>query len=135
MRKAVITIEVLISMLILFLVVATSVTALKHSFLVELKKDKYQSYYYIFFNIKSSIESEICQSKQYLEGRIDDFVFSATCYRKKRLLSYVKSLEPDEPYGNIGPVQYTLYEIKINLRKGLYDEVYTYYKTIAEQIR
>jgi len=130
-----ITIEVLISLLILFIVVATSVSALKQTGMTERKKEKYQNYYRAFFNIKDALSLSICRKQKHMEGTMNDFTYVAQCHQVKALRSYRKAFEPDEPQGNIGSTRYILYRIHVDLKKGETQKTYSYYKTVTEKVR
>jgi len=130
-----ITIEVLISLLILFIVVTTSVIALKNALMVEKRKEKYQDLYRAIFNVQALMPDSLCIKDQYKKGKINDFDFNLSCTQISELRGYQKSFDTDTPEGNIGSVDYILYEITLTFQKEHFSKTYKYYKTVTKKLR
>lgn len=134
MKKAIITIEVLISLLILFLIIATSSTTLKVFQSVLIKKDIYEKEYITVLSIKDKISHEICTKKSQLEGRYNGFDYKANCRKLKESRTFKKAFEGDEKNGAFGNYIMRLNSIKLELKKGSYSSEYNYIKTTNEKV-
>jgi len=136
LKKAMITIEILISILILFLVIATSVTMIKQLRMVEQKEQKYENIYIAFSNISNYLEDTIC-TKGYLhqKGIFSNVSYDAKCKLISKQKSYQKSFEEGDPEGNIGDTLLLFYEIDLLLSLDHKQNSFKYYKTIAKKLK
>ena len=62
MKKAMITIEVLVSMLILFLIISTSFESMKFFNILTQKKENYEDQYIAVLSVKDKISNTICKT-------------------------------------------------------------------------
>jgi len=131
-----ITIEILISILILFLVIATSVTMIKQLRMVEDKGQKYEKFYIAFNTISSYLEDTIC-TKGYLKqkGVLSNVSYSAKCKLISQQKSYKKAYDIGDTEGNIGNILLSFYEIDLELKWHNKHKTFKYYKTIAKRLR
>ena len=131
-----ITIEILISILILFLVIATSVTMIKQLRMVEQKEQKYENIYIAFSNVISYIDNSICQEGSlHQTGILSDVSFDAKCRLISKTRSYQKSFDKEEPSGNIGNIMLFFYEVTLNLRCEKQQKSFVFYKTVAKRLK
>lgn len=122
-----ITIEVIVSMLILFLVIVASTSTMKHLHMLTLQKDRYEELYITVLNIKEKLSSSICQSNLVQEGEMGNYSYKASCTKVQELQNFFKNLEDDES-GNIGDMLVQLYKVDLVVTKEKsYD--YKYYLT------
>ena len=128
MKRAMITIEVLVSLLILFMVVATSVTTIKHLGLIQTQQMRYEDIYRVVFNIKDYIDADICQKKMRISGTLNDFEFKAVCRLKRQKRTYVKAFEKGDIEGNFGDKMASLFQVTITLKKENFKKEYSYEK-------
>lgn len=130
-----ITIEVLISMLILFLVIVASLSNIKFFNLVNKKKESYEDYYMTVLSLKDKLSLDICEKKQKIEGEFNGFTYTATCEKKKELRTYYypsvdnKDLTP----GNKGDTLVLLYLVQLELKINTIEKSYSYYVTRYEK--
>ncbi|MCF6207576.1 MAG: hypothetical protein L3J47_11925 [Sulfurovum sp.] len=130
MRNAMITVEILISIVILFLVIATSVTGIKQLRMVEEKGDKYEAWYIGFHNITELLDKTICTPGHMgQEGTLSGMTYQAACKLVEKRKSFRKTIEDDEEEGNYGPYLLSLYKISLKLSKDNMQKEYSYYKT------
>ena len=130
-----ITIEILISILILFLVIATSVTMIKQLRIVEDKEQKYEKFYIAFSNISDYLEDTICtQGYSTQQGILSGVLYDAKCKLVSQQKSYKKSFEESEPKGNIGNTLLSFYEVDLELNWHNKQKNFKYYKTIAKKL-
>ncbi len=134
MKKAMITIEVLVSMLILFLVVATSFSNIKFFNIINEKKDGYEEHYMNVLSLKDKLSSTICQTLQKQEGEFNGYSFLATCEKVQELRTYMKAIEDDEVSGNVGFHMMKLYKVTLNLKKENFSKEQSYYMTVAQKL-
>lgn len=134
MKKAMITIEVLVAMLILFLVITTSFSNIKFYNIMNDKKRAYEDTYMNVLSIKDKISSTICKTMLKEEGNFNDVHFIATCQKLKELRTFRLGMELGDPSGNIGNYLMKLYEVTLVLNGEKYEKVYTYSVTQAEQL-
>lgn len=129
-----ITIEVLVSLLILFMVVATSLTTIKHLNLVQMQQMKYEDVYRAIINIKDYIDADICLKKSSMSGRFNDFEYKAECIKEIEKRKYVKAFELGDPEGNIGNIMATLSKVVITLKKKNFKKKYSYQKFTTKRL-
>lgn len=129
-----ITIEVLISMLILFLVIATSFSNIKFFNIINHKKQTYEELYITVQSLKDKLSSNICQTSLAEEGEFNGFTYVATCTKIQELKTYITATEDDEISGNYGNTLMQLYKITLTLRDDAFEKEYNYYKTISRKL-
>jgi len=135
LRQASITIEVLISMLILFLVIATSVTTIKQLRLVQNKQEKYETNYITFLSLYDFLDDTICQEgHRQMQGQFGIYNYTASCKLLKSLRTYQKAFETDDPEGNIGSSLVSFYEVTLSVKAKNFDKTYTYNKTVTKSL-
>ena len=134
MKKAMITIEVLISMLILFLVLATYFSNIKFFNLMIEKKVNYEDEYITVLSLKDKLSSTICKTSLKEEDDFNGFHYIASCEKVKELRTFVKGFEEDDLSGNIGNYLLKLYKVNLGLQKGKFSKQNSYYITISEKI-
>jgi hypothetical protein len=128
-----ITIEVLISLLILSMVIATSSVTIKQLMTIGKQQKKHELLYIAVLNIKDLIDDDICRTSLSTEGDFNSFHFSAKCEEQNRRRSYVKA-DPDDPReGNIGQLLLILYKVTLTLKNDKIEKNYEYYKTILKK--
>lgn len=135
MRQASITIEVLISMLILFLVIATSVTTIKQLRIVQNKQLKLEESYITFLSLHDLIDDTICkEGHTTMQGRFENYSYSATCKLLNSLKTYKKAFEEGDKEGNVGNVLVSFYEVTLSIEAKKLEKVYTYNKTVTKRL-
>jgi len=124
-----ITVEVLISLLILFMVIATSTATIKQLNIIRSQQINNEEFYMVVLNIKDYIDNTICIQNTSLQNSFEDFNFQAKCtlIQKKRKFTKQGLTE-----GNIGNSFILLYKIQLKIIKDNFSKVYTYYKTVAK---
>lgn len=128
-----ITIEVLISMLILFMVVATSIGSMKHLQQVQNQQMRYEDIYIAVENIKDFIANDICIDKSQIKGQMLGFTYVAICTKVKALRNYQKPFELGEPEGNFGRELVTYFRIKLSLKRDKLSKNFLYSKTTVQK--
>jgi len=129
-----ITIEVLISLLILFMVIATSVTTIKHLNIVRTQQIRYEDVYRAVINIKDYIDADICSKKFSMDGHLNGFEYHAICKEEIEKRKYVKAFREGESEGNIGNLMAILSKVTINLKKGNFKKSYSYQKFTTKSL-
>jgi hypothetical protein len=101
--------------------------------MVERQKEKYENYYRALFNIQTLLADSLCIKLTQTKGTMNGFDFNATCSEVIQLRNYQKAFEAGDQEGNIGPIQYTLYQVSITFQKEYSQKTYTYYKTVTHK--
>ncbi len=127
MKKAMITIEVLISLMILMIVIASSTSAVKFFHMAGAKKQTYEDIYITVLSIKDKIEPLICNTTMYANGKLNAYNYTATCKQEKSLREYKPPFNIGDPSGNIGQNIINLYEVTLTLTKEKLSKHYVYY--------
>ena len=123
-----ITIEVIISLLILFMVIALSSVAMKQLIFVNKQQNIHEENYIAVLNIKEYIDSTICIKTFQKSGQLDSYDFSAKCTQVANNKNYIKD---EHTEGNFGETRVTLYKITLTLKKEKFQKAYKYYKTVV----
>ncbi len=126
MKKAMITIEVLVSLLILFLVIATSFSNIKFFNIMIEKKVTYEDEYITVLSLRDKLSSSICQTSFKEENDFNGFHYIASCEKVKELKSFIKGSEDSDISGNIGTSLISLYRINLKINKNNYEKTHTY---------
>jgi len=134
LKRAMITIEVLVSLLILFMVVATSVTTIKHLGLIQTQQMRYEDIYRVVLNLKDYIDADICQKKMNISGTLNDFEFKAKCRQEVQRRIYVKAFKPGDMEGNFGDKMVRLFKVTITLKKENFKKEYSYQKFTIKRV-
>lgn len=129
-----ITIEVLVSLLILFMVVATSVSTIKHLNLIQTQQVRYEDIYRAIINIKDYIDDDICKNKMLMSGTINDFEYKAKCIKEIEKRKYKKASDIGEPEGNIGNIMAILSKVIITIKKNNFKKEYSYQKFTTKKV-
>lgn len=112
-------------MLILFLVIVTSTSTMKHLNILSLQKDRYEDLYIAVLNTKEKLYPSICKSTFFQEGDTGKYTYKATCTKVKELKNFIKDFE-DDKIGNLGDMFIQLYKVDLVLKKKTQYN-YTYY--------
>ena len=123
-----ITIEVIISLLILFMVIAVSSVAMKQLIFVNKQQNIHEENYMAVLNIQDYIDADICSKELQKSGELQSYNFSAKCKQLNKNRNYIKE---ERTEGNFGKTFVTLYEITLILKKKKFQKVYKYYKTVV----
>ena len=134
MKPAMITIEVLISFLILFLVISTSFSNINFFNIMIEKKINYEDEYITVLSLKDKLSSTICKSTLKEEGILNGFNYAASCEKINQLNTFTKGIEADDPSGNIGNHIVKLYKVNFELKKGTFASKHNYYITLSENL-
>jgi len=128
-----ITIEVLISLLILFLVIATSITTIKQLYIIRKKQVDYENVYRVVLNIKDSIQENICRKTMSKEGMQNGFQYIVSCKKIDELKNYKTENEINGEKGNIGNFLLELYQVTLQVQQDTFQKKYYYYKTLVKK--
>jgi len=127
MRLAMMTVEVLVAMLILFITITTSSTVIKFLNQVKTKQSSYEDIYIAVLSIKDQHAHMSCDAP--INGALNGFHYNITCQRVQKSKNYIHSGEADEPSGFIGPFTIALYDVKMTLKRDTFQHSYSYFYT------
>jgi len=128
MRKGMFTVEVLISIFILFLVVTLSATSSKFLNQMLKQQDRYKELYIIIFSIKDKISNDICTKQQRVTGKMSGLEYVAQCTIVKESKGFVKDYDFEdnqEIIGYTGMYLFHLYEVDLEIVNYGYSINYT----------
>ncbi|CAA6813821.1 MAG: Unknown protein [uncultured Sulfurovum sp.] len=117
------TVEVLISIFILFLVVTLSATSSKFLNQILKQQERYKTLYSTVFSIKDSISNNICREKNTIRGEMRGLEYIAKCTLLKEERGFQKDYDFEnnkEISGNIGLYVFGLYEVELEIVKYNY---------------
>jgi hypothetical protein len=123
MKKGMFTIEVLISIFILFLVVSLSATSSKFLNQMLKQQNRYKELYSVVFSIKDKISKDICTQHQRMSGEVSGLEYVAHCTLIKESQGLVKNYDFDEnkySIGYTGSYRFHLYEVELEIVKHHY---------------
>jgi len=138
MKRGMFTVEVLISIFILFLVVTLSATSSKFLNQILRQQDRYKELYSIVFSIKDKISHEICTKQDKIDGRMSGIDYLAECTLVKEERGLVKDYDFDEGkeiIGYTGAYLFQIYRVDLKILKHDYTVSYllTQYKRKLSQ--
>lgn len=121
------TVEVLISIFILFLVVTLSATSYKFLNQILKQQERYKEIYATVLSIKDSISHDICSKKDTIIGEISGLEYEAQCRLIKEERGFEKDYDFDngrEISGHTGAYLFGLYEVELEVVKHNYKVTY-----------
>lgn len=127
MRKAMFTVEVLISIFILFLVVTLSATSSKFLNQILKQQERYKEIYTVVFSIKDEISADICTKQNRITGEMGGLEYTAQCTLVKEKRGFVKEYDFDEGKnisGYRGVYLFGLYKVELEIVKHHYSLSY-----------
>jgi len=128
MKKGMFTVEVLISIFILFLVVTLSATSSKFLNQMLKQQERYKELYTIIFSIKDKISNDICTKHQKITGEMSGLEYVAECTLVKESRGFVKDYDFEdskEIIGYTGNYFFYLYEVNLEIVNYNYTTNYT----------
>jgi len=128
LKNAMITVEVLVALIILFLAVMTATTGTKLYISSQLQKHNYEDLYIATTSIMDKIEDNLCSRDTLIEGKYNNFKYSAKCVLKNESRNYQKGFDLGDPEGLIGSYQLKLYKVELTLSKENFSKKFTYNK-------
>jgi len=128
LKSAMITVEVLVALMILFLAVVTATTGTKLYISSQLQKHNYEDLYIATTSIMDKIEDKLCLRDMLIEGEYNNFKYSAKCILKNESKNYEKGFGLNDPEGLIGSYQLKLYQVELTLSKEKFIKKFTYNK-------
>lgn len=117
------TVEVLISIFILFLVVTLSATSSKFLNQILKQQNRYKEIYSIVFSIKDKISTDICTKQNRINGEMAGLEYMAECRLVKEKRGYVKDYDFDigkDISGHTGFYLFQLYKVDLEIVKHNY---------------
>ena len=128
-----ITIEVLIAMLILFLVIASSFENIKFFTNLTKQQDTYENYYINVLNIKAKYANSICKrDNMKKEGEINGFQYTLICKEVQELRNYKNIFDTNDKSGNIGQYMMKIFRIDLQLKNIEQKKDFYYFITRSE---
>ena len=121
------TVEVLISIFILFLVVTVSATSSKFLNQILKQQDRYKNIYAVVFSIKDKISADICTKQSRMRGELTGLEYTVECTLLKEKRGFVKDYDFDEAkeiVGYTGGYLFQLYQVDLELVKYNYQVSY-----------
>jgi len=126
MKKGFTVIEILISMMILFVAIAFVNISIKAFNDYQRKSAVYQNFYITALSLKNQMDSNPLERESY-KGRLNGINYIIT---KKEILkdrNFIISFDNDT--GNTGDFFITLYQLKMTLKDKIRTKEYTFYLT------
>ncbi len=121
------TVEVLISIFILFLVVTVSATSSKFLNQILKQQDRYKNIYAVVFSIKDKISADICTKQSRMTGELTGLEYTVECTLLKEKRGLVKDYDFEnakEIVGYTGGYLFQLYQVDLELVKYNYQVSY-----------
>jgi len=129
-----ITLEVLVSLMVLFFAIATSTAAMKLYASMQIQKQNYEELYIATTSIIDKIKSDICSKNMLMEGLYNGFSYRATCSLEKESQNYQKAFDLGEPEGLIGGYQLRLYRVDLSIEKNNFFKTLSYFLMTDERL-
>lgn len=131
LRLAMMTVEVLVAMVIIFLTIVLSASTVKYFNMSFIKKEQYVDIYTTVLSIKDKIEKDVCIKK--VDGRINGFSYTAKCRLIQQIPNYQAPIDIDDIGGNIGSYMMKLYQVSLEVKKDRIHKNIDYYVTKAKK--
>ena len=122
-KRAMFTVEVLISIFILFLVVTLSATSSKFLNQILKQQERYKEIYSIVFSIKDKISTDICTKQSRMIGKMTGLEYTAECTLVKEQRGFEKNYDFESNKnisGHTGVYLFRLYKVDLEIVKHNY---------------
>ncbi|HIP11352.1 MAG TPA: hypothetical protein EYG73_01405 [Arcobacter sp.] len=126
MKKGFTVIEILISMMVLFVAIAFVNISIKAFNDYQRKSAVYQNFYITALSLKNKMDSNPLEKESY-KGTLNDINYIITKQEILKQKNYITSFEAGA--GNIGDFFITLYQLKMILKNKTRTKEYTFYLT------
>ena len=136
-KKAFVTIEILVAMVIGFLAIIMLTTSIKSLQKVSIQQELYQDLYISVLSIKNIIKAKECMNNPTLNGEINGFKYNIRCREIKAQKNYIDSINPitfQEDGGNKGIFMIYLFRVDINIQKYGLDKSYSFYQSEQKRL-
>jgi len=128
MKLAIITIEVIISFIILLLVIVLSTMSNKHITLVTQHKNNYEKKFIDVMNIRAKLATDICKTLFTKSESLESVSYTATCHKLKELRNFTRDSEAGIS-GLIGNKIIQFYQVQLVVKDGEREYEQSYYIT------
>ena len=132
-RLAMMTVEVLIALVIIFLTIVMSASTVKYFNMTFLKKRQYIDIYTTVLSIRDKIEDDICTKESRIEGILNNYTYVAECNQLSESPSFVQAADETEESGRTGIYMMQFNEISLIVTHEHIKKKYTYYLTKAHR--
>lgn len=131
-HKAMLTIEVLIAFVIIFMTIVMSATTAKYFNMTFQKKLHYINIYTTVLSIKDKISENICAKESRITGEINNFEYIAECKLIRESPTFILDAEDPANTGYNGHYNMKLNEVTLQVKARSVDKTYHYYLTQAK---
>ena len=132
-RLAMMTIEVLIALVIIFMTIVMSASTVKYFNMTFQKKAQYIDIYTTVLSIKDKVEDDICITNSRIEGMLNGFNYTVECHLLTKSPSFSYAADDTEESGLFGTYMIKLNEVKLSIKKKHIKKEFKYYLTKAKK--
>lgn len=136
-RRAFVTVEILIAMVIGFLAIIMLSASVKSLQKITLQQRLYEDLYTTVLSLSDTIKAKECRKNPTLEGRLNGFDYTVVCDQKKVMKNYQESYDEttyEDIGGNFGIFMIYLFEVTIEVRQGGVKKTYRFYQSEQERL-
>ena len=136
-RRAFVTIEILVAMLIGFLAIIMLTTSIKSLQKVITQQTLYEDLYVTVLSLKDTIQAQPCYKNPHVEGKLNGFSYTIECVEKKRLKNYrynYNEIIDQDMGGNYGILMIYLFDVRISISKEGLKKSYRFYQSEQERL-
>jgi len=133
-KNAMITLEALVALMILFFAIMTSTAGTKLYTSTQIQKQNYEELYIATTSVVDKIKDEICSKNMLMEGIYNVFSYRATCSLEKESQNYQKAFDLGDPEGLIGNYQLRLYRVNLAIEKNNFFKRVSYFLMTHERL-
>ena len=134
MHRGMMTVEVLVALLILFLTVSMTLSGVKFLTGVEQRKEGYQERYMTVLSLKERL-MHLCAVQGSDSGRFDGYDYRASCTKVTEMRNFRVALDTEDVAGNFGRYSMQLYRMELSLSDGSGEQRYGYYVTESRAVQ
>ena len=136
-KKAFVTIEILVAMVIGFMAIIMLTSSIKSLQKVSIQQELYQDLYISVLSIKNIIKAKECMNNPTLSGEINGFKYNIKCREIKAQKNYIENLNPitfQDEGGNKGIFMIYLFRVDIDIQKNGLDKTYSFYQSEQKRL-
>jgi len=135
-RRAFVTIEILVAMVIGFLAIIMLTSSIKSLQKIILQQQNYEELYITVLSLKDTIVAKKCYEHPLLEGSLNGFSYTIECKEEKTLKNYHETYNDsgEAIEDNYGIFMIYLFDVTIEVRGDGLRKSYQFYQSEQERL-
>lgn len=136
-RKAFVTIEILVAMVIGFLAILMLMSSIQSLQRVIAQQRLYENLYTTVLSLKDTIRAKSCMHSPKLQGKLNGFSYTIQCHEEKAIKNYRENYDEitgNDVGGNYGIFMIYLYRVEIVVSQESFKKHYSFMQSEQKRL-